>query len=292
MTTSQPSDTSFSLLSSLRYDPLLLTSPENTSIYRTTPTPFYMLQYHKDRLFAAAQHFCWDHAISALKGVEGLKTLEKTLSTTISEQSNPDAPFKLRVLLSRAGILTVEATPTASISLEDLFPKELKHHSTFTPSSKTGGALLLGPGDRTLNTNPNNINAGPWRVYLDSIRTTPSPFTKYKTTFRDVYTEAQTRAGIVSYQEPAEVLLINTRGEIMEGSITNVYFYRRGRWVTPRVECGEHDGTARKWLISMCRCFEDVIKADDVVEGEECYLSNGVRGVIWGRISKGTRHED
>ncbi|KAI9789302.1 MAG: hypothetical protein M1835_001748 [Candelina submexicana] len=290
MTASHQSDPPFSLLSSLRYDPLLLISPENTSIYRTTPTPFYMLQYHKDRLFAAAQHFRWDRAISALKGVQGLKKLQETSSTAISEQSNPNAPFKLRVLLSRTGILTVEATPATPLSLEDLFPKELKHHDTFTPSSKTGGALLLGPSDRTFNASTNTIDTGPWRVYLDSMRTTPSPFTKYKTTFRDVYTEARTRAGIASYQEPAEVLLINPRGEIMEGSITNVYFYRRDRWVTPRVECGGHDGTARKWLISMCRCSEGDIKADDVVDGEECYLSNGVRGVIWGRISKRTNN--
>ncbi|KAI9719028.1 MAG: hypothetical protein M1812_003657 [Candelaria pacifica] len=285
---SESSDATFELLSSLRYDPLLLSCPDNNSIYRkdSTPTPLYMLQFHKDRIFAAAQHFRWHEAISKLNGVEGLNTLEQTLSAAVSQQSDPDTPIKLRVLLSRTGVLTVEATPTPPVSLEDLFPKELKHHDTFTPSSKTGGALLLGSGDQAFNDSAKTMNSGPWRVSLDSLRTTPSSFTKYKTTFREVYADARARACIPSYQELAEVLLINPRGEVMEGTLTSVYFFRQGRWVTPPITSGGHDGTTRKWLLSMCRCFEEVIVADSVVEGEECYLSNGVRGVIWGRICK------
>lgn len=105
---SPSSDPPFQLLSSLRYDPLLLSSPENNSIYRTTPTPFYMLQYHKDRLIAAAQHFGWKEAHSKLKGRQGLKSLEESLLEAVSEQLDPakydpDTPLKVP---TRVGLYT------------------------------------------------------------------------------------------------------------------------------------------------------------------------------------------
>ncbi len=191
---------------------------------------------------------------------------------------------QLRVLLSRTGELTVEASPTPPVTLEDLFPRRLRDRPPSIPCFETWGTIFLEPYDQANNKPANAMSSGPWRVYLDTVPTTPTSFTKYKTTSRDAYNSARARAGITSYQEPAEVLLINPRGEIMEGSMTNVYFFRQGRWVTPRAEAGGHEGTAQKGLHgSVHRCFEDV-RADSIIEGEECYLSNGVRGLIWGRI--------
>lgn len=49
----------FQLFTSLRYDPLLLTSEENAKPHLsfTSPSPFYMLAYHRERMREAAQHF-------------------------------------------------------------------------------------------------------------------------------------------------------------------------------------------------------------------------------------------
>lgn len=47
------------IFTSLRYDTILLKSEENSrpDLNFITPSPFYMLAYHRDRLVEAAQHF-------------------------------------------------------------------------------------------------------------------------------------------------------------------------------------------------------------------------------------------
>lgn len=70
----------------------------------------------------------------------------------------------------------------------------------------------------------------------------------------------------------------------MEGSLTTVYFFRGGRWVTPPLASGGQAGTTRRWLLEQRMCQEEVIRADSVMDGEYCYLSNGVRGLISGKI--------
>jgi hypothetical protein len=53
------SEDGFQLFTSLRYDPLLLQSEQNSRAFLNfvTPSPFYMLVYHRDRMVEAAQHF-------------------------------------------------------------------------------------------------------------------------------------------------------------------------------------------------------------------------------------------
>lgn len=86
--------------------------------------------------------------------------------------------------------------------------------------------------------------------------------------------------------EPKEVLLVSTRDEeIMEGSLTSIILWREGRWVTPPVSSGGQAGTTRRWLIWEGLVKEEVVKVETLRDGEECWLSNGVRGLIFGRIS-------
>ena len=56
------SENEFQLFTSLRYDPLLLESQENSRpiLNFVAPSPFYMLAYHRDRMVEAAQHFGFD----------------------------------------------------------------------------------------------------------------------------------------------------------------------------------------------------------------------------------------
>ena len=120
---------------------------------------------------------------------------------------------------------------------------------------------------------------------VDPEKTTPSPFTTYKTTCRDMYLGARARAGIESMAEPKEVLIISdTASEIMEGSLTSVFFWRGERWVTPPVSSGGQAGTTRRWLLEKDFVTSRWLVVDSLVDGEECWISNGVRGLIWGRI--------
>lgn len=87
----------FQLFTSLRYDPLLLQSVENSrSILNfVAPSPFYMLAYHRDRMVEAAQHFDFFEVEKRLK--DGKALHEELLAETKSEiqKTGKDQPMKV-----------------------------------------------------------------------------------------------------------------------------------------------------------------------------------------------------
>ncbi|KAF9893913.1 hypothetical protein FE257_008884 [Aspergillus nanangensis] len=250
------------IISSLRYDPSLphsLQSLPPTSYPDPLRSPYYLLPYHQDRLRDAAKCFQWPEAQHFLQ--QDLTQFAQFLDKFIPDNTQP---WRLRILIDRSGTCTVEANPTTAIDLRTLL-------------------LPLPP--------THDSQSNPWRVYIDSETTTPSALTTHKTTARDCYTAARLRSGIVSPQDPAEVLVVNPSGEIMEGSITTPYFQRRGRrqdtdpaWVTPVLTSGGNSGTTRRYALGQGFCAEDIILASDLADGEECWLSNGVRGFIRGQV--------
>jgi 4-amino-4-deoxychorismate lyase len=276
----------FQLFSSLRYDPRLLTCPSNTAI-TGFPSPFYMLLFHRDRMLSAATHFGWSTAASRLSGPTGLSYLLQTINAAFDTTDNQ--PRRIRTVLDHEGNLLIEATPTPPKPLRDLFPSRLPPPGPAEDvkvSPLTGGVLELGPDD-SLSRGPgcgDPVRAEPYTILVDTERTEPSPFTTYKTTQRNMYVTARQRVGIETFAEPKEVLIVSTGSEVMEGSVTSVYFWRRGRWVTPPVESGGQAGTTRRWLLEMGLCVEEVVDVASLVDGEECWISNGVRGVNYGIV--------
>ncbi|GAB1197949.1 hypothetical protein APSETT444_007255 [Aspergillus pseudonomiae] len=258
------SSESFQIISSLRYDPAIPRAiGERTAEPRLLATPYYLLPYHQDRLLNAAICFNWAKAIEFLH--QDLGQFTRILDTFIPDKSES---WRLRIVVDGNGACKVEANPTVSMDLQNLL----------CPTQEIS----------QLNT---------WRVYVDSEPTTPSDFTTHKTTARGDYTAARHRSGILSLQEQAEVLVINPKGEVMEGSITTPYFRRRRHgsekddtsrdepgWVTPPLSSGGNAGTTRRYALTEGFCTEEVIAVADLVDGEECWLSNGVRGFIPGRI--------
>ncbi|KAE8367787.1 aminotransferase class IV-domain-containing protein [Aspergillus caelatus] len=259
------SSDSFQIISSLRYDPAIPRAiGERTAEPRLLATPYYLLPYHRDRLLNAAICFNWAKAIEFLR--QDLDQFTRILETFVPNKSQP---WRLRVVIDSSGACKVEANPTASMD-----PLYLLCPSRDVPQPNT------------------------WRVYVDSEYTAPSDFTTHKTTARGDYTAARYRSGILSPQEQAEVLVVNPKGEIMEGSITTPYFRRRKpgsekdiaskdsgpKWATPSLLSGGNAGTTRRYALAEGFCTEEVITVADLVDGEECWLSNGVRGFIPGRI--------
>lgn len=133
----------------------------------------------------------------------------------------------------------------------------------------------------------------PWRLVVDSVATAPSQFTTYKTTSRDHYDAARKRVGINSPTDPVEALLFNPLGEVMDGSITCVYFRRRthhhhkpghegskAEWITPPLSSGGMISVSRQYALEHGFCVERVVRVDELVDGERCLISNGVRGFM------------
>ncbi len=80
-----------------------------------------------------------------------------------------------------------------------------------------------------------------------------------------------------------EVVFLNERGEITEGTRTNLFLAWGGTLLTPAVSCGLLPGTLRADLIDDGRCKEAILTPPDLA-GAEIYLGNSVRGLIPARL--------
>ncbi|KAM5467108.1 putative aminodeoxychorismate lyase [Microsporum audouinii] len=261
----------FKLISTLRYDPELMKGRLISPPYSGPAcSPYYLLEYHRGRLLDAARGFRWTEAISQVHSLA--PSAEKFAETLDAQVPDKSQPWRLRIMLDHGGRLTVEASPA---------PSPFYSHIFFFPPQPSFSSLYI-----------HNKDVIRWKVRLDTQPTQPSLFTKHKTTARDIYNAARTRANLTSAADPIEVLMYNLKGEVMEGSITTVYLKKRvgdevprgmvgdDEWVTPPLMCGGNSATTRRYALDTGICSEDIIHVDTLAAGEELWLSNGARGFM------------
>jgi para-aminobenzoate synthetase/4-amino-4-deoxychorismate lyase len=81
-----------------------------------------------------------------------------------------------------------------------------------------------------------------------------------------------------------EVVYLNERGELAEGSRTNIFIDRGdGILLTPPLPAGLLPGVLRAELIAKGRAVERVLQLDDLTSAKKTYLGNSVRGLIVAR---------
>jgi 4-amino-4-deoxychorismate lyase len=197
-------------------------------------------------MLEAAQHFDF-HAVASYLSDGG--KLHQTLLDRVWEWikiGGEDGPLKLRLLFDRGGKLEVEIGPLPKVPLSTLYPESLnpppstpeRHPADTSPAAAvhplTGGVLTLGLTDAL----PSSPSLAPeWKLKLDTSPTPSTPFTLLKTTHRSFYDQSRSRALPTNSAHPmlSEVMLYNEVSEMTEGSMTSLYFFRGGRWVTPPV---------------------------------------------------------
>lgn len=104
-------------------------------------------------------------------------------------------------------------------------------------------------------------------------------FLYHKTNRRDFYQTEYKKAREEGY---FDVLFQNERGEITEGSITNIYVKKDDILLTPPLKCGLLNGVYRQMLVQGGKAKEKVIPIEDIQKADEMYVSNSVRGLIRG----------
>lgn len=116
------------------------------------------------------------------------------------------------------------------------------------------------------------------QVRLAIERTDPSdPFLFHKTTRRPLYNRAFREA---SASGLADVLFLNTRGELTEGAASNVILEKAGKWYTPPIESGVLPGVYRRHLLQTRSNIEVCVLAlSDLKSADAIYISNAVRGI-------------
>lgn len=102
-----------------------------------------------------------------------------------------------------------------------------------------------------------------------------NPFRHHKTTRRAVYQQAYQQALEAGADE---ALLLNERGEVTEGTRTNLFIETDGMMVTPPLASGVLNGVYRRHQLRVREVCEQVLRPDDLRSADRLFVCNAVRG--------------
>lgn len=123
-----------------------------------------------------------------------------------------------------------------------------------------------------------------WRLQLARVRLdSGDTLLRHKTSRRQIYTHARAEYLIT---QADEVLLANERGELCEGTITNLFAdFGDGVLMTPRLDCGLLSGVLRGEFLDEGRAAEAIYSFDDLKSAKAIYVGNSLRGLIPARLA-------
>ncbi len=116
-----------------------------------------------------------------------------------------------------------------------------------------------------------------WKFAISPIRiASADALNRHKTNWREIYDGEFKRLAA----ECDEVIFLNEKDEMVEGSRTNIFARIGGKLVTPPLSCGALDGCLRRELIESGKCTERTLALSNIFNAEEIYLGNSLRGLI------------
>jgi para-aminobenzoate synthetase / 4-amino-4-deoxychorismate lyase len=132
-----------------------------------------------------------------------------------------------------------------------------------------------------------------WRFVISDQRLDEKdPFFYHKTTRRQFYDGEMERQKALTGCD--EVVFLNKKGELTEGTRTNIFIEIDGRLFTPALTCGLLPGTLREELLDLPRAAasEAVLTPQDLLTADRIYLGNSVRGLVRAELLEPARRED
>lgn len=111
----------------------------------------------------------------------------------------------------------------------------------------------------------------PMRVRNDDV------LARHKTNWREDYDGEMARLAKACGCD--EVVFLNERDEVVEGSRSNVFVGKADKLLTPPLASGALDGCLRRQLIDEGKCEEAVLRLQDLQDAP-VYLGNSLRGLI------------
>jgi len=103
------------------------------------------------------------------------------------------------------------------------------------------------------------------------------PFLYHKTTLRDLY---ESELKLARKQGFFEVIFLNTKDQVCEGSFTNIFIQKHSRLYTPPVSCGLLPGVLRQHLLKTGKAKENILYLKDLRQADKVFVGNSVRGLL------------
>ena len=127
----------------------------------------------------------------------------------------------------------------------------------------------------------------PWALRIAATRLDAhDPLIRHKTTRRAVYEAARQE---FSREEADEVILLNQRGEVCEGTITNIFIdIGEPVLVTPALASGLLPGVLRGSLLDQVTAREAVLTEADLRAAQAIFVGNSLRGLIRAQLVPAT----
>ncbi|RDW11741.1 aminotransferase class IV, partial [Paracoccus thiocyanatus] len=117
---------------------------------------------------------------------------------------------------------------------------------------------------------------GEWRLALAGARlASDDPWLRLKTTRRRQYDDA--RAAMPLGVD--ELLFLNERGQVCEGTITTLFFDLGQGMRTPPLSCGLLPGVLRAAMLAQGLCREETLPAAELPRAR-LWVGNALRGLI------------
>ncbi|GMO27345.1 MAG: bifunctional anthranilate synthase component I family protein/aminotransferase class IV [Termitinemataceae bacterium] len=109
-------------------------------------------------------------------------------------------------------------------------------------------------------------------VRLSNIKVDSSDiFLYHKTTYRPLFN--------LTYDDYYDELFCNERGELTEGSRSNIVVELEKKLYTPPLSCGLLDGIMRRQLLNHGECAERILYPRDLEKASKIFCVNSVRGI-------------
>jgi len=213
------------------------------TIYWHPREGFWLLEDHVERLMRSAEFLNF-----FCNRQEVLRYLHREVEGTEQEKEGRQQGRRVRLLLAKDGSLAVSSQPCQA-PLRNLLPDLLPEESL--------PAVCI--SDRKTRTEMIELY--------------------HKTTRRAIYDEERKRA---LDKGCFEVLFVNERNELTEGSISNLFVRTGSGFVTPPLNCGLLEGVFRRHFIRNCPVpiREQVLHEKDLHEADALYIGNSVRGLV------------
>lgn len=117
----------------------------------------------------------------------------------------------------------------------------------------------------------------------DEVRLSINKFSPFKTTNLLTYIDAGIQAKSTGFDD---VLLMNTKGNLVESVSSNVFLYINGILYTPSINEGPVAGILRKKIIQLAKkngkpVIETSISISVLEEASEIFLTNAISGIKW-----------
>lgn len=77
-----------------------------------------------------------------------------------------------------------------------------------------------------------------------------------------------------------EMIFLNSKGQICEGTVSNIFFVKNGRIHTPQQTCGLLPGIVREFVMGKADVLETVIYEQDLKSFDECFITNSLMGIM------------